>query len=899
MINELNDPNEIIVSIDNEKYHSYRQQIHSELNSKKDKINDESQINFVLLHFCENLRKKLYKKTIKEIDSLTLGQNLDEFNNAWKIFIIRIRAQLKVIKKKIEKYFINNAEKSKLKTNINSVKNYLNKVLKNLNIFVENFLVSNKKETIEKIDNLLRCYFEYIYLYCLFNKKIGNIMEIIPYMSFLVKLYKETKLIVKSDRTLFQLEKCFLLLNQLLISNRDYDNGINYINLATKICFEHLIYNSVDLSDGIFICDKKKLEEIKKQKFFLLLTKNAQQMELEQSYGDKNIKKIIFHLIILFYYRGICYENIGKINFSIKSYYQCLWFINNFYVQGVLKISLLIESTLERCIEVKKTIEQIMKKIKLKERMYSFLKKQIEKKKTGEEDKDIMYDHLLNGKKLKKFENKILNLKIIEVDTINPFDTKKNIKEINGRKREGIYKNIFMSNVRLYNSYLREDFRPIIDGMNKIKTLDIDIGTREKMQTLMRGYYFQQKEKKNKENAKLKHAKLYYTTNISKNRQSSQSILLNANKYRTLNINNVHNTFRKIRTENYKKETLSITNTKRNIMSPRLSFRLKYKDVNKNYEKNFIHQTRNNTIRPSLSMSERMEILIEPQKYKRIFTPINSGGNHYDYKSKTIPTSLEKQKVTSQKLYETKKGSKSYRAQSVKLFKRTPNENKRSNYFFNKNYLKKRNYIKLLEDRDLKFQKNILKMKKGQNNTEVITKEIMRQNANELFHRVIGLRPLTQTDLNENPITKEEKDSKLNQKLENAIICSLENAAIIKYNNHRNIERNKSRPMTEQMSSNLKDVNTINKKVIRNIDNKLEEIQQREIVEMHNYDRLMNSNNELVKLRNEIKKIIMINKTKSNNISPSYRNIRSYFGYENNNNKEHYFYNMNDKLKII
>ena len=105
--------------------------------------------------------------------------------------------------------------------------------------------------------------------------------------------------------------------------------------------------------------------------------------------------------------------------------------------------------------------------------------------------------------------------------------------------------------------------------------------------------------------------------------------------------------------------------------------------------------------------------------------------------------------------------------------------------------------------------------------------------------------------------------------------------------------------MTEQMSSNLKDVNTINKKVIRNIDNKLEEIQQREIVEMHNYDRLMNSNNELVKLRNEIKKIIMINKTKSNNISPSYRNIRSYFGYENNNNKEHYFYNMNDKLKII
>ena len=107
-----------------------------------------------------------------------------------------------------------------------------------------------------------------------------------------------------------------------------------------------------------------------------------------------------------------------------------------------------------------------------------------------------MYKNLYNSDKLIKLENKLLNLNINEVDTINRFDIKKNIKEPNGRKREGVYKNIFMSDTRLLNSYLREDFRHIIDNMSKIKILDIDITTREKMQKLLRGIYFDQSLRK-------------------------------------------------------------------------------------------------------------------------------------------------------------------------------------------------------------------------------------------------------------------------------------------------------------------------------------------------------------------------------------------------------------------
>ena len=57
----MNDLSEIKISFGNEKV----QNTHSEENNK-DRISDESQIPYLLLHFNENLGKKFYKKTIKE-----------------------------------------------------------------------------------------------------------------------------------------------------------------------------------------------------------------------------------------------------------------------------------------------------------------------------------------------------------------------------------------------------------------------------------------------------------------------------------------------------------------------------------------------------------------------------------------------------------------------------------------------------------------------------------------------------------------------------------------------------------------------------------------------------------------------------------------------------------------
>jgi hypothetical protein len=895
----MNDLSEIKIYFGNEKV----QNTHSEENNK-DRISDESQIPYLLLHFNENLGKKFYKKTIKEIDSLLKGQNVDDFKKIWKIYILRIRAQLKVIEKKIEKYLILHVEKMKMKHKVNGIKKYLNQVFENLNIFIQKFSVSKTDEALEKVDDLLHCYFEYIYLYCIFNKKIGNIMDTISYLSLFVTLYNETKLILKSNHTLIQLEKCFLLLIQMLISNDDFSSAINYINHTTNLCLEHLIDNVKDLSDGVFIDDKKRKIVIDKKKDNLILSKKEEELELERAYGDKNIKKIIFNLVILFYYRGVCYENMGKINLSIKCYYQCIWFLNNFFYHGLTRISTLFRNTLEKSLDFKRIVDFINRRIKFYDRIQFFLKKQIEKKKSEEEKKDIMYDNLINGSKLKKLENKLLNLNINEVDTVNRFELKKNVREASGRKREGIYKNIFMSDTRLLNSYLREDFRQIIDGMEQIKTFDIDFVTREKIQKYLRGIYFDQNLKKLRKKNKIQNYKTNYTSNvISKNKNFGTSVNImneNKNKSRSLQKNNSmpNTTFRKIKT-NYQRKSLipnTTTTTKRKILSPNTTFRLTQVPTSKNCSNIYIQNRR-----PKSSFSGKRDISYGTQNMKRVFTPISTTRYYFDYKSNTIITPIEKnkQKNKSQRksLYELKKSYKSIRAQSAKLFKRIPREDKNLNKFFNKKYLRKRNYIKVLEDRDLKFQKCILKIKKEQKpKNEIFTKEIMKQKANELFKRVMGIYLTSPTNWKFNKVQNVNKDAKLNEKLQDALISSLDNAAIIKYNIQKNKERNKSRPMTEQMNLSIKEINDINKNVIKDIDHKIEEIKQKEIIESKNYQTFFNKHNKFIRLKIENEKNFMQNKINTANVSPNYNDIiKGLFSYENNNNKEHYFFNSNKK----
>ena len=874
----MNNPNEILVSFGNEQNKYEIQQSHSEVNSTKEIINDEAQITYLLYRFDENFKKGAYKKTIKEIDTILNEQNLDGLNKSWKIYMIKIRAQLKVIKKKMDKYLIRiDIEKMKTKYKISSIKRYLNQVLENLNNLVEKISMSKKDDIIEEVDHLLCYYFEYIYLCCVFNKKIGNTINTISYLSILLDFYNKTKLICKQGKTLYYLGNCFILLCQMFLSNKDFISSMNYINITIKICFNNLVYNVKDFSDGVFKDDKKRelKIQIKRDKDDSIFSQKELDIELEKAYGDKNTKRIIQQLIILFYYRGICYENMGKINFAVKAYSQCIWFITNFFYKSSEKILPLFQNTFDKSVELKKFIVFVNRKIKLYERMQIIWKKQYENKQKEEEKKRLVYGGVPNTKRLKILENKILNLDIKEVDTINPFYVKKNVEEINGRKRDGVYKYIFLYDHRLLNSYLREEFRPIIDSMKKIRTLDINLIEREKIQNVLRGIYFDEKAKKMKQKNQNNTFKRNCTTNIHNNKLSRTSIVFHDGNRNTLSYkkNHIINSYSDITNNN--------TNERNILSSPTNQFTKISSNIN-NYSKISVPIPTKKVLMSKSSISDKRIISSKMNEKRRIFSPISSKGNNYDFKNKTfmVQNDLRKSKYTSQEIY------KKIRTQSAILYKKIPTEDKELNHFFSKQYLRKRKYIKMLEDRDLKFQKFMLKIKKEQNQNNITNKGEMKQKADELFNRVIGTHITIPPSLEK--ITFLDKKLKQEEKLESSIISSLDKSAIIKYNIQKNKERNKSKKMSDRMVAHMKSVNAINNNAIKDIDKKLEEINQREYIQNKNYQEIINQNNKVLKLNLNLMKG---NKVKNPNISPIHR-YSSVFRYENKND-EYFFYNSN------
>ena len=793
----MNDPKDIIVTIslgkDEENISIDRSM------EKEDKDNlpltEEVHFNNLYYHLKENLSKKFYKKTIKEIETLYERQYLNSYSQEWKISILKIRALLKIIKKKIIKYLINHYEKAKIKHHIYGIKKYFNQIPIEFNKFYE----KNKNIKIEEepnmIDSLLLCYFEYIYLISFFHKKLGNVMDAITYLSFILRLFKETHLIVKTMGTIHKMEKCFILLTQMLINNEDYFSCFEYLNIAMDISLKNIIYQIKDVNDGVYHGDKKQAINNFYKKSIRNGNKNKES-DIEDTFGDIKIKKIIINIVYIYFYRGVCYENIGKMKNSIRCYNQCLWFLDNFFINSYRNLSTLIKSILEKTREFKETFDYLVKKIKHFNHLQLNVKSQIDK---NEEDKDEKNDKILKNlysKKFKKLVNKLDKLKIYEIDTVNKFDVKKNIKGLNSVKREGKDKNIFLSDIRLLNAYLRDDFRIIIDKMDKIKSYDIDYPIRENIQKLIRKIYFERSQNNIKYNQKKK-SNFYFST-FSKKNESIKNESIKNKRYEL--IKEQQNLSSKLRVKS------ALAKEKTKIFFPQNS----YKSVNRNQSISYMNL--NNLNKENKNGSKEIFKKGFLKKSKRI--RFNSTGS----------------------------------SSRNKIYK----ENKELNNFFNKKYLEKRNYIKKLEDRELSFQKFVLKLK----NTPkapipVFIKEIIKQNANESFEKMMTLLVSIPMNWKEQLSQEEVKNVMAYDKLENAVIRSLDNKSLVKFK----IEEQKLKPKNTYDNSGfnflVKNKENNNQDVIDKLNIKLELLKQREIIENKNYKKLLLENRKYIKHRNE------------------------------------------------
>ena len=710
----MNNPKEIIVNL-------------KRSNSFMDNNNIETleeQLDYWISFLKEKLAKKLYKRVLKEINTKKLMEKYGLCPRGWELIIISIKKKIKIIKNKIIKYNLNINDAQKNKNQINHCKKYLDLIKIEFNELFNINYDSNEKllNNLDIVDELILCYSKYIYISYLFNKKIGNFIESLNYLILIINFYKETNSLIKSPNTLYYIQKCYILLCQTLISNKDYLIALDFINLIIVICFKNIIFQVKDINNGVFIGSLRDINYRNNIK------------ELKSYINDLKLKKVFLNIAIIFLYKGICHENLGEIKKSLECYKQCDWFSskflkdeNNFNI-----FSSFIHNLKEKYFEFNMIIDNFIKKI------HDYEKICLIKKRLNKNNNEIINysQYYSSNNKYNDLMKKVNSLKVREIDTISKFSQKKNIKNLNSHRRAGKDKNIYLDNMRLLEAYLRKDFRPIILDMDKIKLFDLDYNIRERVQ--------KQIYRLNYEEIMQKKAKLKLTKN------SSHKISLN----KTFKENKLyHSPF----TENKKN-----FNLKKNI-SMKVSH---YTPKNKTLKLNYI------TFKDNININTN-EITTN-SNYKENNTPktlltIDSNEENNNNNTKKINYKLFVQ------LYKQIKKRKEIEFE------------RRKNSFFNKNYLKKRNYIKNIEDKELKFQKLYLQSKNKPSFPIPSTDElVIKLSANNYFNKLKCLISLKSISDEDKIIS--ENESKMN----NSAFKSLDNNILDDYFQNRNkIRKNK------------------------------------------------------------------------------------------------------------
>ena len=819
-MNELND---IILSIEKDKIkeESPIKEI------KKETYIFDNEIKEWTLHLRQQLSKRYYKRALKDISSAGLINKFRKSSYGYKIIILSIRAKLKIIENKLFKYHINPIEANKHKHQISHCFSYIKVMNNELNLLIEQISdivdnsyyndINKRNYKIELFDDLLRCHFEYIYTISMLHYKIGNSMEVISLLSLFLSLYKKTKPYILSTHTLYKIQKCYILLSKIYLINNDYDNGLDLLNESINICFKQILFQVQDLYFGVFVGNINDL--IVKEKDDLLLLK------------DSRIKRIILNIIIIFFYKGIFNEKISNIKKATTFYKQCEWFSRTFLLNTNKIIYKFCYNIKNKGIEVCDIISFLKDKTKIYETEWQNKKEDnfiLKKNKKEESNKTKLF----NTSKFKGLVKKLDDLNIKEIDTVNKFEKNKNIKNVNasGRdaRREGKYKNIYLSNLRLLEAYLRSDFKNIVDNMNKIKILDLDYRTRAVVQKALNKFYFDQNQK------------------LIKERNGNKSNKKNP-KYKSIGLNRI-----------YKSILNSLDNNKeiskdinyfdslsdfRNKRSNKISFHFSQNNLNKNKSLNILFQgndnENNNNIRSQTKkrtfLTNRGSILSPKHLHLSLSSSfiLSSPGKSFSNKNK-----IEKYKSIAFKKEKFKK--KPIAITKINKFSKNSlivPENHKLNEFFNVKYLIKRNYIKKLSDRDLLFQKSILKSK----NTpkvpfEFFNKAVSQQSANSSFSKiksVVSTR-LGNSEWKDNLSEDEYREYLLNSRIERTLITSLDNKALYKYkmNIKRIKKKEEGKELLEDSSKYDKKFGNINKnnhKTLYQLNKKLNKIYEFEL----------------------------------------------------------------------
>ena len=687
-----------------EKNYSSSSYEESELNDEeKEKISKK-----IFENALDTFQKKQFKKTLTYINTVQLELNKNYY---WKILILKLTCYQEIIEKKL----LRDYDKYRLLIKVQKYFSLFNKETQNF--FKDLKGNDDSPDYLNKCECIISLILRQCYNYSQFCIHQNFLFDAIAFLSLGERLIRNTSEFFISPESDYYATCILLFLSSLFIISDNFGTAKKYLIICLKLSYKELELR-LDVNNNLSLVNMNNFNESEQEK----------------------INKIFFNISICFYHLGVCKENEYEFHEAYEAYKQAKYF-------GHLNEN-------ELAIDFVLCLNNMEKREYLRLQLIEFFKAEEKKYKTDESPKKVQkpkiwYDESL--KKYNKLEEYIEKLNLREIDDDDP-ELLNKIKGKGYSKRVGIP----TKTIHILNYLMDEKFKNVIDKMKKIdynylskKTKDIinkQILKIKNEERVKLAKVQKEKEKENKiDNDNLKQ------TNINSNNNSVKEI------------NDINN----IILENQDGNQSSLLKT--NLDLGKITIQFKEENTNKkiNQDVTEILEQKKKTKKLNLKTGAHKKNSFSHNYLNNniyIQTASSQFYNSTSYESKDdIKTNLiyQRNKISNRTSIICSNRSKTS-SKFENLKKNNIEKIKYDYYTFSRNFKAKKKYLENQFNRELNFQKKLLKCKSEENDfykNEDFDERKVKNKCEEFFFKTLNEE---KKNLLANEEDKNKKDEKRN-----------------------------------------------------------------------------------------------------------------------------------------
>ena len=411
----------------------------------------------------ELFSSKLYRQVLREIEEKKYKYNLILSTHGWKLNILKAKAILKIIKRKMQKHhkeiiLENSIQQFSLKFWINQIYITLEELFLEFRFDLNPHVDQHSKIVLKSVQIITETYLELLYYLSIFSIQTGETIALLTYISNADKFMKFINILVNPN--IYELlEELVLIKIKLLIENCNFIPALDNLEIFFNIFFKDIKFH-LDFESPI------GSEEINSSR-------------KEDKKRNLGISNAVLKIIMAYYLRGVISEHLGLYKNSIKAYQQCRWFSNIFlinnnkpafkYFRNIEKIFLIFKEVfkdIQEQYENKDNRKSLLNKSNSK---IIFFEKKGNMNKPSENNNKTRNMKLSNAKKENKSKSKDKNQLVKFLDNIGQhlYKEEEN-RSINVFNQFGPSKFV-LSTVDMVNNLLSQPFRDILKKMDKIE----------------------------------------------------------------------------------------------------------------------------------------------------------------------------------------------------------------------------------------------------------------------------------------------------------------------------------------------------------------------------------------------------------------------------------------------